>query len=206
MNPSAGNGAEMVDLVFSVRGEAVAADHAWLLRQAVVARLPWLGDDESAGIHPLAGLSGIGEVRYLNRRARLTLRLPRQRAAAAAALNGSEMDLGATVTIEGQGGLRELRPVATLYASFVCVGRDDEVEFLGECRRELEAWLPEPRMVCGKARRAAAERRTLRGFSLMLHGLRGEEALRLQRLGLGEARQLGCGIFVPHKSVAAVGE
>ena len=40
------------------------------------------------------------------------------------------------------------------------------------------------------------------GFSLMLHGLRAEHSLRLQRAGLGLQHKRGCGIFVQHRSVA----
>jgi len=47
--------------------------------------------------------------------------------------------------------------------------------------------------------------RVLDTFSLMLHALPEEQSLRLQRCGLGPHRLLGCGIFVPHKSAAAVG-
>ena len=42
-------------------------------------------------------------------------------------------------------------------------------------------------------------------FSMMLHGLGPEQSLRLQQRGLGPHRLLGCGLFVPHKSAAAVG-
>jgi hypothetical protein len=38
----------------------------------------------------------------------------------------------------------------------------------------------------------------------MLHALSPEQSLRLQQHGLGPQRLLGCGIFVPHKSAAAV--
>jgi hypothetical protein len=41
-------------------------------------------------------------------------------------------------------------------------------------------------------------------FSLMLHALPPDQSLRLQHHGLGVHRLLGCGIFVPHKSAAAV--
>jgi hypothetical protein len=43
------------------------------------------------------------------------------------------------------------------------------------------------------------------GFSLMLHGLSVADSLRVQRAGIGPHRLLGCGIFVPHRSAAAVG-
>ena len=44
------------------------------------------------------------------------------------------------------------------------------------------------------------------GFALMLHGLKRAESVAIQESGLGLHRLLGCGIFIPHKSIAAVGE
>jgi hypothetical protein len=37
--------------------------------------------------------------------------------------------------------------------------------------------------------------------SLMVAGLAVEEGVRLQEEGLGALRQLGCGLFIAHKSV-----
>jgi CRISPR-associated protein Cas6 len=54
-------------------------------------------------------------------------------------------------------------------------------------------------------RRAQAQDAEIVGFSLMLHALAPEDSLRMQAAGLGTARHLGCGIFVPHKSAGAVG-
>jgi hypothetical protein len=39
----------------------------------------------------------------------------------------------------------------------------------------------------------------------MLTGLRPAESVRVQTAGLGPHRKLGFGIFVPHRSTAAVG-
>jgi hypothetical protein len=39
----------------------------------------------------------------------------------------------------------------------------------------------------------------------MLSGLNAAQSLRVLRQGVGPHRLLGCGLFVPHKSAAAVG-
>ncbi len=38
----------------------------------------------------------------------------------------------------------------------------------------------------------------------MLDGLSAGDSLRVQQHGLGAHRRLGCGVFVPHRSAAAV--
>jgi CRISPR-associated protein Cas6 len=197
----------MVDLVFSVRGETIAADYAQLLWDGLCDRLPWLEEEEDIGVHRLSGVSGHNDqTLYLNRRARLVLRLPAHRVAATDALSGATLDLGGVVVVEGQGSVRPLAIGAVLYAPFVCVGRADEIEFLDECRRLLRPLVAVPHMVCGKAHSSSSRAGELRGFSLMLHGLARDESLALQRQGLGDQRKLGCGLFVAHKAVAAVGD
>jgi CRISPR-associated protein Cas6 len=196
-------GAKMVDVAFALSGGSIMADYAWRLWLGVSERLPWLDEDAAAGIHPLAGVSGSDGALYLNRRAKLILRIARKRIGSAQALAGATLDLGGAVTVQDDVSVRQLLPAAVLYAPFVCVECDDEAAFIEECRRRL----PESggEMICGKARSAARGEGTVRGYSLMLHGLQAEESIALQRFGLGEERRLGCGIFVPHKSVAAVG-
>ena len=62
----------------------------------------------------------------------------------------------------------------------------------------------ECKVIIGRMRRAQAQGVETAGFDLMLHEPSAEDALRMQALGLGTGRRFGCGIFVPHKSAAAV--
>lgn len=201
----------VVDMVFGLRGRAVALDHADRLWRGLHSALPWIEAEEGAGVHPLAGVSrGDGEM-YLTRRARLTLRLPRHRGDDARMLVGARLDLGGEVEVEvaevAEGAMvRPLVSAKVLYSPFVTMGETDEGRFLATCREQLAAAGIAGELVCGKARRAMGEHGGWSGFSLMVHGLGAEESLRLQRQGLGGERKRGCGIFVPHKTVAAVGE
>ena len=40
--------------------------------------------------------------------------------------------------------------------------------------------------------------------SLMVADLEPEQSIRLQQIGLGEGRRIGCGLFLPHKGIAPV--
>jgi len=42
--------------------------------------------------------------------------------------------------------------------------------------------------------------------SLMVADLEPEQSVRLQQIGLGEGRTIGCGLFIPHKGIKAVKE
>lgn len=194
---------DVVDLIFALRGRAIALDYADRLWEGLCGWLPWLGQLELVGVHPLAGVSPGDSELYLTRRARLALRLPVGCENAASALTGSRLDLGGEVEV-GALTQRSLTPAKALYSSFVTMGESDEQGFMVACRDALAAAGIAGHLICGKARRAAGPRGEWHGFSLMLHGLTERDSLRLQRDGLGDERQRGCGIFVPHKAIAAV--
>ena len=132
------------------------------------------------------------------------LRLPRERGEQSFALSGARFDLGNGVEV-GSAHFRQLFAHGTLYSQFVATGTSDEAGFHRDVSTELQRAGIACKVICGKARRAQTQGAQIVGFSLMLHELSPEHSLRMQAAGLGEGRKLGCGIFVPHKSAAAVG-
>lgn len=201
-----------VDLQFSVQGGAIPVDYADALWVAVREVLPWLEADALAGIHPLSGLSpGVeADEWYLSRRSRLTLRLARDRAAAAQALVGTRLQLAGSAIEIGAPHLREFMCAPVLHAKFVAIGKPGDVAmeedaFHAACVKELAALGVAPRIIFGRSQCASTLDGVLTGFSVLLHELTAENALLLQRCGLGGERKRGCGIFVPHKSFVAMG-
>lgn len=201
---------ESVDLRFVLHGRAVPFDYADKLWAAIRVALPWFADDLRAGIHPLHGVSPGENEWYLSRRSRLVLRLAREQAAAAQTLVGAGLDLGEARVEVGAVTVHELLHMPVLHAKFVTISAAGaepiaENDFLAASQQALAALDMVPQMICGRARRAHTPAGLLSGFSLMLFGLDAERNMRLQREGLGGGRKHGCGIFVPHKSIAAVG-
>jgi CRISPR-associated protein Cas6 len=201
---------DFVDLAFALKGQAVAVAYLDRLWDELLARLPWFASEPHAAILPLAGVTVTDAAVYLSSRARLILRLPRVRVDEARALRGASFDLGGPVAVEvGEAQARPLMAATVIHSSFVTYAPPelpDEAAFVAACRAELETLALAPQMVCGKARSAQVGGCERAGFSLMLHGLGSKDSLRLQRLGLGAARQRGCGVFVPHKAVVAVSD
>lgn len=192
---------EVVDLAFALGGGAVPEDYADPLWQALSAALPWLAEDESIGVHPLARISPANGRCYLSKHTRLTLRLAADKVERARALCGTQLDLDETLEV-GEAKLRPLAPAKVMYSPFVAVGLAEEEAFLAECKRQLRELEIEAQPVVGKAQALRADGALVHGFSLMLHGLRAEHSLCLQRAGLGLQRKRGCGIFVQHRSIA----
>ena len=194
----------VVDVVFPLAGQSLPRDHAQALQQALCARLPWLATDALAGVHPIKVALGDEDQVLLPRRARLLLRVPVPHLEALMAQAALELNVAGQALRLGAPHWRALQPHATLYAHKVAADGADELSFMAAVAAELSALAIAGERVCGRHQRLRVAGCVLDTFSLMLHGLAPEQSLRLQQRGLGPHRLLGCGIFVPHKSAAAV--
>ncbi len=195
-----------VDVVFPIDGQTLARDHAQALQQALCAQWPWLSEDAVAGVHSIKLVPSTDDPALLSRRARLLLRVSVQRADELMALTALDLDLdvaGHRLRLSTP-HLRVLHPHSTLYAYKVASESGDEVALMAALELELAALGVGGERVCGKRQSMLVSGRAMDTFSMMLHALKPEQSLRLQQHGLGPHRLLGCGLFVPHKSAAAV--
>jgi CRISPR-associated protein Cas6 len=195
--------ASMVDLGFALGGGALPRTHRRELADALERTLPWLAAAPGAGMHRINVVVGDGDPLLLARRTRLRLRVPRERVGDAVALAGRDLPVGVGRLHLGAMQERELLPHGTLYAHLVAADDADEAAFLRAMQAELGALDVVCRPICG--RRQVVEGGAVQGFSLMLDGLTHEGSLRILECGLGRHRRLGCGLFVAHRSAAAVG-
>jgi CRISPR-associated protein Cas6 len=203
---------EVVDAVFAIECRSLPVDHAWALSVAIQAALPWFAGEPLAGLHTVHGAaSGSGWMRpegedallQLSRRTRLVLRLPWRRMADAAALTGRTLDVAGSPMRVGRLAARPLLRVASLFArSVIFEGASDEAAFVAAANEALRALGVEvSTMLCGRDVTLSTPQRTYRTRSLMVTVATPAQSFALQRQGLGEARKLGCGVFIPHKDV-----
>jgi len=197
--------AAMVDVAIPLRGRSLPRDHAEALAEALCRVLPWLAAEPTAGIHPVKVVPGEGTEGLLSGRARLLMRLPREREGDLAPLAGCSVTVGRCELVLGAPKAFDLLPHGTLYAPMVAAEGNDEAAFMQGVMTQLKALGVEAHCICGKARLMHHQGASIAGFSLMLHGLKPAHSLLIQQAGLGPHRSLGCGIFVPHRSAAAVG-
>ena len=194
----------VLDLAFEVRGAPLPVDHRHALRDAITCALPWFADETAVAIHPLKSARGDDGALLLSARSRLVLRIPTERHAAAAELGGWVLEMADAHVTVGTSTPRPLLGHGTVYAHLVSGDIDDELGFTAAMRGELETLGIRGEVICGRCQTIGAGSRLLRGFSVMVHGLAPEASLRLQARGTGCDMKLGCGIFVPHRSAAAV--
>ncbi len=207
----------VLDLAFRMRCRQLAVDHAHALAEALSAALPWLADEPSAGVHSVhVAASGNGWQRpddpramlQVSRRTRLVLRLPAARVEQAATLAGRHLEVGGQPVGVGDFVRRPLAAAATLFARHIAgdAGMDEQA-FLAAAARELAGLGVEVRrLLPGRAHVLRLPGGALHTRSLMIAGLSPEQSLRVQARGLGDRRLLGCGLFIPHKSIEPVGQ
>jgi CRISPR-associated protein Cas6 len=203
---------EVVDAAFAIECRSLPVDHAFALSQAILAALPWFADEPRAGLHTVHGAaSGAGWVRpegedavlQLSHRTRLVLRIPESRMRDAASLTGQTLDVAGFPMRVGRVSPRPLVRIASLFSrSVIFEDAADEPAFVAAAIEALRALGVEvSTMLCGRSVTLATPQRSYRTRSLMVTVGTPAQSLALQRQGLGEARKLGCGLFIPHKDV-----
>ena len=189
----------MTDIAFAMQGDFAPTGYERPLLQALVSVLPWLAEEPLAGVLPLRGTQHDQGI-WLPRRTKLVLRLPVSRIGEAHALSGQRLALGKTSLLIEAGEIRPHKGHPTLHARLVTSALD-ETEFMAFVEAELSHMGITGQCLCGKHRTLRDGDRTLRGYSLVVHHLKPDQSLLLQGLGMGEARPLGCGIFMPFKAI-----
>lgn len=205
----------VIDMVFAMHCCCLPVDHANALSQAIQKALPWFAQESLAGLHLIHGAESgngwyrpddQGDLLYLSRRTKFTLRLPQHRISAAQALNGMTLDIAGYTLKVGRGSEKPLQPMPVLFARHVLAqSEQDEAEFLNEVVEQLQTMNVVCRKaLCGKSHRLKGVKGALFTRSLMLADLSKDDSLTLQQYGLGEGRKMGCGLFVPHKDIKPV--
>ena len=197
----------MIDLQFDLIGTTIPADNAQLLSDALLKRLPWLGEHAGAGIQHLKGAeTNSGDVTLnINRRTKLFMRVPKARVDDLQVLRGQSLDLMGHSLQIGSFKTRAFSPFAHIYAHFVDTGSAGEEQFVQDVMRELDGHFKlRCGFICGRQQTMQSTSGPLYGYSLMLHDVPPHKSLQIQDEGLGRNRLLGCGIYIPHKSITPV--
>ncbi|MGF1642426.1 MAG: type I-MYXAN CRISPR-associated protein Cas6/Cmx6 [Thiotrichales bacterium] len=208
----------VLDVSFKVDCRMLPIDHAQALSDALRHALPWLPEEPLAAVHTIhVAESGNGWIRpedvdhdvlYLSRRTRLTVRVPVHRVRSTCALAGTCLDIAGNTLVVGEATVRKLVPMSTVFSRYVIANEvEDESRFLDAVYRQLLALGIRPRkMMPGKQHTVRTDNGPQLTRSLMLAELQLEESVLLQEHGIGPGRQIGCGIFLPHKGIEAVGK
>lgn len=210
---------DIVDLSFAIRCKCLPLDHAYALSQVLQAALPWIADEDAAGVHLIhVAESGNGWYRpqtegallHLSRRTRMMLRVPKHRIEDARSLEGRVLEIeGYTLEVVGDATIKQLSALSTLFARHVVMADAlmSEADFLEYVVSELRALaIPVRKILCGKSHDLKTPAGIIHTQSVMVADLAPEAAIKLQQKGIGPGRKMGCGLFLPHKGIKPVKE
>ena len=209
---------DIVDVSFTIRCPTIPLDHAHALSTELRDVMPWLGEEDGAGIHLIHGAASgngwfrpedaTGEVLHLSRRTRMRLRVPAHRLDEVRGLSGRQLDIGGHPLEIGKSDVHLLSSLPTLFSRYVITGEDTgEEQFLAEAMSALqELGINCRKMLCGITHTLAFPAGPVYTRSLMVADLEPEESVKLQQAGLGKGREFGCGLFIPHKGIKPVKE
>jgi CRISPR-associated protein Cas6 len=209
---------DVVDVVFNIDCRELPVDHAHSLATAIRRAAPWISDEAGIGVHTVhvAGSQngwerpahGTGTRLLLSKRTKLTIRAPKHAVERLAQdLAGAVLDVDGCRLAVREAHTRLLSKQGTLQARYVVAESIDETDeaFLGRMASELaELGIRVRRALCGRANLLMTPAGPIATRSLMLADLAPDESVLLQRRGLGPLRQMGCGIFIPHKGIDSV--
>lgn len=206
----------VVDLSFKINCKQLPTVHAWELSQALHELLPWLEEEPEACINQIHGATTgngwerppDGELIHLSKRTRMNLRVPRTRVNDTMKLTGKKVDIAGNELEIGRATEKRLNPLGTLFSRYVVVpeGLDEDGFMLWVVDELARRDIKLRKMLCGIGHTIQTPVAVIETRSLMVADLDKETSIALQEQGIGEHRHLGCGIFMPHKGIKAVGE
>ncbi len=199
----------IVDVSFRLEGDSIPFHYQQTLFESLKTLAPWLLDDRGFGVlMRLAVEEGNGWYRdgaqeqdyFITRRSRMVLRLSSSHVPRAESLVGRSLVFKDQTVQLKSASVMALQAKETVYARHVALG-DDETQFMQEVYTELKSLgVACKKILCGRSRQILLDAGLVSTRSLMLAGLRPEDALLIQQAGLGPFRQYGCGLFVPYKA------
>ncbi len=207
---------EVVDLCFKINCRQIPTMHAYELAQALYKVLPWIEDEPEIGIHQIHGAATgngwerppDGEVMHLSKRAKMHLRVPKEKIEDARQISGETLDIAGYPVEVGEASVKLLNPIQTIFSRYI-IGPQalDEDEFVEWVATELKQRDVHVRkLLCGIGHTISTPEGDFETRSVMIADLDRATSLSLQETGVGPGRHLGCGIFLPHKGIRAVGE
>ncbi|MGB7070350.1 MAG: type I-MYXAN CRISPR-associated protein Cas6/Cmx6 [Pyrinomonadaceae bacterium] len=190
---------------FPLQGSKLPADHGYLLYSAINRLRPELHCVDWLGIELISGIRfERGMVALPTRGAQLRLRIPADKFGNVLPLAGKRLEIGGHGIRLGIPIARPLQPANSLYAKIVTFKNSlDLPKFLETAKREfskkeITTELEIPKETYSRHRRILTIKDIkIVGFSLIAHGLSEADSIKLQSLGIGGRRSMGCGIFNP---------
>lgn len=206
--------AQIIDLVFPIKGQRVPADHGYDLYAALCHAVPEVHGAPWLAVHPIRGTAQVDGTLRLPLRPTLTLRLPATQIPAVLPLANQLMVLREHRFYLGMPAVQPLQPAPSLDARLVAIrltqvprGPDGAIDqdafalaYRAELSRQLAALDVTAEVTLTGRQHVRVHQQRILGWSVRLSGLSDAASLLVQARGLGGKRAMGCGVFQPTRA------
>ncbi|MDH4262789.1 MAG: type I-MYXAN CRISPR-associated protein Cas6/Cmx6 [Spirochaetia bacterium] len=196
-----------IEVKFKAIGKQIPADHGYLLYSALSRFDKKIHEMKDIAIAGISGMPDSSRNLHLSSASKLRIRLDHSDLPDVINLAGKELQIGAEKIRLGLPLVSMLKPHRHLYSRLVTIkGFQESEEFLASLQKQLDILQIKqtPMLFQRKSGETSTNiRKTLRiknkeivGFPVLITNLNPDESLRLQQVGLGGRRKMGCGTFV----------
>ncbi|WP_348252001.1 type I-MYXAN CRISPR-associated protein Cas6/Cmx6 [Leptolyngbya sp. FACHB-1515] len=194
-----------VELSFRVMGQALPADHGYGLYSAIAHLCPGVHEQEGLSILTIPGKPDHQGKIALTRQSHLKIRLPSDKIMLVLPLAGQKLMIGTHEIQLFIPQVAQLQPIDKLRSRLVTIkGFQEPGAFLEAAQRQLDALKIQGHLSIPLNLDGELSRKTIKiksysvvGFALEIINLSDDDSIKLQTLGLGGKRRMGCGIFTP---------
>ncbi len=198
----------MVDLCLPVQGSSLPAEHGYALLSALAHQVPHIHQNPQIGILTVAGIGDKQGKILLTPHSHVRIRLPIEAVASVYGLAGKRLRVGVHEVRLGIPEILTLKPSSSLKSRIVTIkGYTEAMTFEQAAQKQLDRLEIPGEIKVLRDQEGIPLRKTLKikrhtivGFSTVVQGLEDEDSIRLQQVGLGGRRRMGCGFFLPSKS------
>jgi CRISPR-associated protein Cas6 len=194
----------IVELTFSIVGSTLPADHGYGLYSALIQQQQALREQPWLQLQTISGIPNHQGIIQLGQGSKLRIRLPVDKVPLLVSLAGQRFTIGSHSINLGIPQINTLQSADHLKARIVTIkGYTEPDPFLEAAHRQLHALgihadIGIPLDAEGKHDRKTIkiQRYSVVGFGLHIWGLGEQDSIRLQEVGLGGKRRMGCGVFM----------
>jgi CRISPR-associated protein Cas6 len=187
-----------------IEGKMLPLDHGYALYGSLCYALPQMhGDGRLWQVLPVRGELA-GPMLRLTMQSELRIRAPLADVDELLFLSGSRLEVDYSIVRLGDATIKPLRPAPSLQSRIVIIKssgieRAEEESFLPSFLKQLDQLTEDTgtiKTVMGKRRAIRVSGYRVIGWQMFVHGLSATDSVRVQSIGIGAKRKMGCGSFV----------
>ena len=176
----------------------IPLQHQYLLLAAISRLVPEVHESKSFGIHPIRGLKTKPGYLDLTPASALRIRVGLEHLRVLLPLSGKKLELGDCPVRLGIPQILTLQPSERMACHLTTIkGYQEEPLFAEGVRRQLDITGVRESVTIeiGSRRVLRIKQQLIVGFQVTLNGLDDSESIKIQEMGIGGRRHLGCGLF-----------